>query len=144
MWLPECGLHRGLARGEAARSGYTGERRPEPTQRTNLRLPQCLVRLIVTTIVPPHRTGSIAPHGRENGHFGGCCRAPWACVPSEARRYGGVAEWLKAHAWKACLRETVTWVRIPPPPPGTHPHQPALRQKSIVKSSVSRLPVPCV
>src|SRR4029077_20877543 len=34
-----------------------------------------------------------------------------------ASRYGGVAEWLKAHAWKACLRETVTWVRIPPPPP---------------------------
>src|SRR5215831_4532310 len=32
-------------------------------------------------------------------------------------RYGGVAEWLKAHAWKACLRETVTWVRIPLPPP---------------------------
>jgi hypothetical protein len=28
-----------------------------------------------------------------------------------------VAEWLKAHAWKACLRETVTWVRIPLPPP---------------------------
>ena len=30
---------------------------------------------------------------------------------------GGVAEWLKAHAWKACGRETVSWVRIPPPPP---------------------------
>ena len=30
---------------------------------------------------------------------------------------GGVAEWLKAHAWKACLRETVTGVRIPLPPP---------------------------
>ena len=30
---------------------------------------------------------------------------------------GGVAEWLKAHAWKACLQETVTWVRIPLPPP---------------------------
>jgi hypothetical protein len=28
-----------------------------------------------------------------------------------------VAEWLKAHAWKACLRETVTWVRIPLSPP---------------------------
>src|SRR5215208_3341952 len=31
--------------------------------------------------------------------------------------YGGVAEWLKAHAWKACIRETVSWVRIPLPPP---------------------------
>src|SRR5438132_10949493 len=29
---------------------------------------------------------------------------------------GGVAEWLKAHAWKACIRETVSWVRIPLPP----------------------------
>jgi hypothetical protein len=28
-----------------------------------------------------------------------------------------VAEWLKAHAWKACIRETVSWVRIPPSPP---------------------------
>src|SRR5258706_13443780 len=23
-----------------------------------------------------------------------------------------MAEWLKAHAWKACLGETLTWVRI--------------------------------
>src|SRR5690242_6394288 len=30
---------------------------------------------------------------------------------------GGVAEWLKAHAWKACLLATVTGVRIPLPPP---------------------------
>jgi hypothetical protein len=29
------------------------------------------------------------------------------CVP------GQVAEWFKAHAWKACWRETVTGVRIP-------------------------------
>jgi hypothetical protein len=28
-----------------------------------------------------------------------------------------VAEWLKAHAWKVCMRETVSRVRIPPPPP---------------------------
>ena len=30
---------------------------------------------------------------------------------------GGVAEWLKALAWKACIRETVSRVRIPLPPP---------------------------
>ena len=30
-----------------------------------------------------------------------------------------MAEWLKAHAWKACIRETVPWVRIPLPPPPT-------------------------
>ena len=29
-----------------------------------------------------------------------------------------MAEWLKAHAWKACVRETVPWVRIPLSPPG--------------------------
>ena len=34
------------------------------------------------------------------------------------RANGGVAEWLKAHAWKVCIRETVSRVRIPPPPPG--------------------------
>ena len=30
---------------------------------------------------------------------------------------GEVAEWLKAHAWKACKRETVSGVRIPLSPP---------------------------
>jgi hypothetical protein len=35
-----------------------------------------------------------------------------------ARRCGGMAEWLMALAWKACIRETVSWVRIPLPPPG--------------------------
>jgi hypothetical protein len=30
-----------------------------------------------------------------------------------------MAEWLKAHAWKACVRETVPWVRIPLSPPNT-------------------------
>src|SRR5262249_48988723 len=34
-----------------------------------------------------------------------------------SQRSGGMAEWLKAHAWKACIRETVSWVRIPLPPP---------------------------
>src|ERR1700680_2141527 len=48
--------------------------------------------------------------GRRAGcHAGG--RGYIALVP------GGVAEWLKALAWKACIRETVSWVRIPLPPP---------------------------
>src|SRR6202021_3032588 len=34
-----------------------------------------------------------------------------------ARSIGEMAEWLKAHAWKACLGETLTWVRIPVSPP---------------------------
>lgn len=29
---------------------------------------------------------------------------------------GEVSEWLKEHAWKACIRESVSWVRIPPSP----------------------------
>lgn len=27
--------------------------------------------------------------------------------------FGEMAEWLKAHAWKACIHENVSWVRIP-------------------------------
>ena len=33
-----------------------------------------------------------------------------------------MAEWLKAHAWKACVRETVPWVRIPLSPPDWPTH----------------------
>ena len=33
------------------------------------------------------------------------------------KRCGEVAEWLKAHAWNACIRETVSRVRIPFSPP---------------------------
>src|SRR5215472_1074653 len=42
---------------------------------------------------------------------------PAAILPPQFFRSGEVAEWLKAHAWKACIRETVSWVRIPPSPP---------------------------
>jgi excisionase family DNA binding protein len=38
-------------------------------------------------------------------------------VPPFPLTAGGMAEWLKAHAWKACMRATVSWVRIPLPPP---------------------------
>jgi hypothetical protein len=43
-----------------------------------------------------------------------------ARVATRTRR-GGVAERLKAHAWKVCMRETVSRVRIPPPPPKVTP-----------------------
>ena len=42
--------------------------------------------------------------------------APTQASPP-ARSSGGVAEWLKAHAWKVCIPETVSRVRIPLPPP---------------------------
>ena len=32
-----------------------------------------------------------------------------------------MAEWLKAHAWKVCIREIVSWVRIPLSPPLIYP-----------------------
>ena len=31
--------------------------------------------------------------------------------------YGEMAEWFKAHAWRACIGETLSWVRIPLSPP---------------------------
>jgi hypothetical protein len=81
------------------------------------------------TILAPRRAGS------NRGASSGPARFPrlstsgaWVLVLLGARgerlfrtrQYGGMAEWLKAHAWKACLRETVTWVRIPLPPPRFH------------------------
>lgn len=39
---------------------------------------------------------------------------------------GGVSEWLKEHAWKVCIRETVSRVRIPPPPPGQKERKPLM------------------
>src|SRR5262249_20100092 len=54
-----------------------------------------------------------------SGQLGGArrfvARPRGAILRAQAR--GGMAEWLKAHAWKACIRETVSWVRIPLPPP---------------------------
>src|SRR3954463_10806375 len=38
-------------------------------------------------------------------------------LPLQESASGEMAEWLKAHAWKACVRETVPWVRIPLSPP---------------------------
>ena len=38
-------------------------------------------------------------------------------VDDPPSRRGGVAEWLKAHAWKVCIGETLSRVRIPLPPP---------------------------
>src|SRR5882724_7887115 len=40
-----------------------------------------------------------------------------ACYAEGVRQRGEVAEWLKAHAWKVCIRETVSRVRIPLSPP---------------------------
>ncbi len=34
-------------------------------------------------------------------------------------RYGEVSEWLKEHAWKVCIQEIVSRVRISPSPPNS-------------------------
>ena len=34
---------------------------------------------------------------------------------------GEMAEWLKAHAWKACKGVILSWVRIPFSPPSNKP-----------------------
>src|ERR1700722_3739366 len=46
---------------------------------------------------------------------------------------GEMAEWLKAHAWKACLLERVTWVRIPLSPP--LPQNPRKQEKTLTPSA---------
>ena len=38
----------------------------------------------------------------------------------QALEDGSVAEWLKAHAWNACMQETVSEVRILSLPPGSN------------------------
>ena len=46
-----------------------------------------------------------------------CARSSGIYIRPACEHAGGMAEWLKAHAWKACIRATVSWVRIPLPPP---------------------------
>jgi hypothetical protein len=60
------------------------------------------------------------PTGIRSQPFVGCQPADLDYIAPAATR-GGMAEWLKALAWKACIRETVSWVRIPLPPPATEP-----------------------
>src|SRR5262249_3644019 len=50
-----------------------------------------------------------------------------------------MAEWLKAHAWKACLGETLTWVRIPLSPPDSK----GLRAAAISLQSLALLSTVC-
>ncbi len=51
-----------------------------------------------------------------------------------------MAEWLKAHAWKACLGETLTWVRIPLSPPFFFPHKHSVLRSTLyfVLASLSK------
>src|SRR5687767_15490744 len=42
---------------------------------------------------------------------------PYAHKPRVGDPVGEMSEWLKEHAWKACVGETLPWVRIPLSPP---------------------------
>ncbi len=57
-----------------------------------------------------------------------------------AARVGEVAEWLKAHAWNACIRATVSRVRIPLSPPV---HLKSLSRIDLSALSPARLPTSC-
>jgi hypothetical protein len=50
-------------------------------------------------------------HGRIKSEFRGYVACP----------HGEVSEWLKEHAWKACVGVTLPRVRIPPSPPSSSP-----------------------
>ena len=54
---------------------------------------------------------------------------------------GEMAEWLKAHAWKACLGETLTRVRIPVSPPALHAADVNLARKGIPRPPDALLPM---
>ena len=55
--------------------------------------------------------------GCGNSRHCGRGHLPKSSCPFKRVASGEMAEWLKAHAWKACVRETVPWVRIPLSPP---------------------------
>ena len=48
-----------------------------------------------------------------------------------------MAEWFKAHAWNACVRESVPWVRIPPCPPF---HLTPIPLKASLNGSLAAMP----
>ena len=63
------------------------------------------------------------------------------CVTFEIVLAGEMAERLKAHAWKACLGETLTWVRIPLSPPALSV---ALSLNNLIVPQIFDLPMPRV
>ena len=59
------------------------------------------------------RSGAVPEHCVGDRHGVSVARSAFTQGP----RRGEVAEWLKAHAWNACIRATVSRVRIPLSPP---------------------------
>src|SRR5262245_26288173 len=44
-----------------------------------------------------------------------------------------MSEWLKEHAWKACVGETLPWVRIPLSPPASAPGARVARPRELLR-----------
>ena len=87
--------------------------------------------LIILIRIKTHRKGArvVESAGLENRNsllaIEGSNPSPSA---KKTQALGEVQEWLNWHAWRACVRVTVPWVRIPPSPlsrTDTHknPHQ---------------------
>src|SRR5262245_45788184 len=58
-----------------------------------------------------------------------------------------MSEWLKEHAWKACVGETLPWVRIPLSPPNLSPYfQDVAVSKHFQRAITfySRFTAPCI
>ena len=49
-----------------------------------------------------------------------------------------MAEWFKAHAWRACIGATLSWVRIPLSPPLLNDFAQLMIYKKMVWSSYGR------
>ena len=65
------------------------------------------------TFVEEYRSGRNGPDSKSGCQVKSLARG----FESHLLRSGEVSEWLKEHAWKACVRVTVPRVRIPPSPP---------------------------
>src|SRR5258708_39394334 len=59
--------------------------------------------------------------GDSDRHHRLASQSPWTRPADSAKLliplHGEMSEWLKEHAWKACVGETLPWVRIPLSPP---------------------------
>src|SRR4051812_42844358 len=56
-------------------------------------------------------------HVRSNVREGRFCATLFWTIRNSLILNGEMSEWLKEHAWKACVGETLPWVRIPLSPP---------------------------
>src|SRR3954462_3510910 len=56
-------------------------------------------------------------NGRSLRLEGGFCASLFEAARKSLNLNGEMSEWLKEHAWKACVGETLPWVRIPLSPP---------------------------